>query len=99
MKNAKEQTALHIALVAGQLTVAERLVGYGADVNCADKDGDTPLHYSFVLPKTTGLPKNTPQLLTVLIFKSFVLLQTCLFSFFPLRFKTKFNPRFQMIMR
>lgn len=66
MKNSKEQTALHIALVAGQLSIAEQLVGYGADMNAVDRDGDTPLHYAFVLPKMAAPSKDTPQLLKVI---------------------------------
>ena len=67
MKNVREQTALHVALIAGQLSIAERLVGYGADMDAVDKDGDTPLHYAFVLPKMAAPSKDTPQLLKVII--------------------------------
>ena len=67
VKNACEQTALHIALIAGHLVVAELLVGYGADINAADKDGDTPLHYVFVLHNVAAPSKYTPQLLKVCI--------------------------------
>ena len=67
MKNARDQTALHVALVARQLVVAEQLVGYGADINAVDKDGDTPLHYAFALPKMAAPSNDTPQLLKVYI--------------------------------
>ena len=67
MKNSREQTALHVALIAGQLVVAEQLVGYGADIDAVDKDGDTPLHYAFVLPKMAAPSNDTPQILKVYI--------------------------------
>ena len=65
MKNASEQTALHVALVANCMVVAEQLVGYGADINAADNDGDTVLHYAFALPRMAAQLKDTPQLLKV----------------------------------
>ena len=53
-------------MAAGHLSIAEQLVGYGADMNAVDRDGDTPLHFAFVLPKMVGPSKDTPQLLKVL---------------------------------
>ena len=67
MKNTCEQTALHVALVAGHIMMAEQLVGYGADINAVDKHGDTPLHYVFVAPNMAAPSKYTPQLLKVCI--------------------------------
>eukprot|EP00731_Ephydatia_muelleri_P025552 Em0017g635a len=60
--NGQKQTALHIALMAKSLRIAEQLVGYGADLNVVDKDGDTPLHYAFVLPSMGSVSPDTPQL-------------------------------------
>ena len=65
MKNARDQTALHVALIAGKLVVAEQLVGYGTDINAVDKDGDTPLNYAFTLRKMEAPSNDTPQLLKV----------------------------------
>eukprot|EP00731_Ephydatia_muelleri_P025809 Em0017g892a len=63
--NASEQTALHVALVANCMVVAEQLVGYGADINAADNDGDTVLHYAFALSRMAAPLKDTPQLLKI----------------------------------
>ena len=69
MKNACDQTALHVALIALKLVVAEQLVGYGADINAVDKHGDTPLHYAFVV-KMAAPSKDTPQLLKVHVYNA-----------------------------
>ena len=53
--------------MAGHLVVAEQLVGYGADINAVDKDGDTPLHYAFMIQKMAAPSKDNPQLLKVYI--------------------------------
>ena len=60
--NDQKQTALHIALKARSLRIAEQLVGYGADLDVVDKDGNTPLHYAFVLPSMGSVSVDTPQL-------------------------------------
>ena len=67
MRNARDQTALHVALIAGKLVVAEQLVGYGTDINAVDKDGDTPLNYAFTLRKMVAPSNDNPQLLKVYI--------------------------------
>ena len=65
--NGQKQTALHIALMARSLRIAEQLVGYGADLNVVDKDGNTPLHYAFVLPSMGSVSVDTPQLSKVIV--------------------------------
>ena len=65
MRNNKNQTALHVAIISNKMIVAEQLVGYGADLNCADKAGDTPLHYAFEVQNIAPPSKDTPQLLKV----------------------------------
>lgn len=46
----------------GHLGVVERLVGYGADLNVQDSNGDTPLHVSLVRDTTEIVSSSTPQL-------------------------------------
>ena len=45
-RNAKDESALMIAVLKGQLVLAEKLIDKGADVN---KPGWTPLHYAATL--------------------------------------------------
>lgn len=47
-KNAKQETALHIACRYGLRNILELLLknGKNFDINCVDKDGNTPLHYA-----------------------------------------------------
>ncbi|KAK7471427.1 hypothetical protein BaRGS_00035915 [Batillaria attramentaria] len=51
----KGLTPLHLACIRGQFQSAEALVEFGADVNVADADGDTPLHV------TVGTKVNNPD--------------------------------------
>lgn len=53
--------------MAGSLKIAEQLVGYGADLNVADKYGNTPLHYAFVLATMGSVSLDTPQLSKVTV--------------------------------
>jgi len=47
-KNAKQETALHIACRYGLRNILESLLKFGknVDINAVDKDGNTPLHYA-----------------------------------------------------
>ena len=54
-----------MALSAGKLVIAVQLVRYGADINAVDKDGNTPLHYAFMVQTMEAPSKDTPQLLKV----------------------------------
>lgn len=40
-----DQTPLHLAIARGNTRSIEKLVEYGANVNVADQEGCTPLHY------------------------------------------------------
>ena len=53
-KNFADQTPLHIASREGHIKSLECLVGYGADVEVTDLQGNTPLH--FVLAKKNMKP-------------------------------------------
>lgn len=66
--NAKDDsglTALHIAVHEGHTKMVERLVGYGADLNCTTEEGNTPLHLT--LGRNTMLPPShlTPEIMQV----------------------------------
>ena len=56
------QTALHLAVHQGNTKIVERLVGYGADLNVPDSDGDTPLHIALARDTVDNLSADTPQL-------------------------------------
>ncbi|KRG06356.1 uncharacterized protein Dmoj_GI11891, isoform B [Drosophila mojavensis] len=43
-QNVNQQTALHLAVERQHVQIVKLLVQDGADLNIADKDGDTPLH-------------------------------------------------------
>ena len=62
LKNDLQRTALHMASVEGQAHVIERLVGYGADVNVQDIDGNTALNITLIKKSTQPLSSNTPQM-------------------------------------
>ena len=66
MKNNKSHTPLHCAVIGGYGAIVEALVGYGADVNATDSEGNTALHV--VLIKKAAKPLNeelTPRILKV----------------------------------
>lgn len=47
--NVKDQdgySALHLAVIAGNLSLAKLLLSQGADVNSADNEGHTPAHWA-----------------------------------------------------
>ena len=44
IKSLNGHTALHGAIISGDLKTIEKLVGLGANVSVQDKDGDSPLH-------------------------------------------------------
>lgn len=65
-ENDMKRTALHVAAIEGNCNVIEKLVGFGADLNRVDKDGNTPLHVVFI--KKTAKPlTNAPQITKVLL--------------------------------
>lgn len=58
----RSMTPLHIAAHEGHTAVVELLVGYGADVNAAVDDGNTPLFLVMTLRKMKPLDQDTPHL-------------------------------------
>ena len=56
------QTALHFAVHQGHSRITERLVGFGANLDAQDSDGDTPLHVTLVRETVDPLSADTPQL-------------------------------------
>lgn len=46
-KNQDGQTAMHLACIAGNDRLVEKLIASGANVNCRDSEGNSPLHVSF----------------------------------------------------
>lgn len=45
-KNQDGQTAVHLASKQGEEAILEKLIASGANVNCRDQHGNTPLHYA-----------------------------------------------------
>ncbi|XP_071442937.1 tyrosine-protein kinase Shark isoform X2 [Hetaerina americana] len=45
-KNAEGQTAVHLASVLGKDEILKKLIESGANINCRDTAGNTPLHYA-----------------------------------------------------
>lgn len=45
-KNELGQTAVHLACLETKIEILKLLINSGANVNCRDKDGNTPLHVS-----------------------------------------------------
>lgn len=45
-KNEEGQTAVHLASRLGKNDILEKLINSGANINCRDTDGYTPLHYA-----------------------------------------------------
>lgn len=64
----ENQTALHLAVHQAHLCIVERLVGYGANLNVQDVNGDTPLHIALIRDNTDVLNSDTPQLRRVSIY-------------------------------
>ena len=58
----ENQTALHLAVHQGHFCIVERLVGYGANLNIQDINGDTPLHIALVRDNADVLNSESPQL-------------------------------------
>uniref|UniRef100_T1H9E5 ANK_REP_REGION domain-containing protein n=1 Tax=Rhodnius prolixus TaxID=13249 RepID=T1H9E5_RHOPR len=56
--NVKDQdgySALHLAVIAGNLSLAKLLLSQGADVNSADNEGHTPAHWATVCGEIASL--------------------------------------------
>ena len=53
-----------MAAIEGHCNVIERLVGFGADLNCVDNEGNTPLHVVFIKKNTKPLI-DAPQMMKV----------------------------------
>ncbi|MGC1854076.1 MAG: ankyrin repeat domain-containing protein [Candidatus Aquirickettsiella sp.] len=49
LTDSEGKTCLCLAVKAGLFKVAEKLITLGVDVNIPDEDGNTPLHYAFLL--------------------------------------------------
>ncbi len=58
-------TPLHAAVIKGYVKVVERLVGYGANLNVQDSDGDTPLHLTLDREKMKRPSQETPEIVKV----------------------------------
>ena len=56
------QTALFIAVHQGYTRIVEKLVGFGADLNISDKDGDTALHLAMVRETIALITAETPEI-------------------------------------
>ena len=59
-----KRTPLHVATIEGNCNVIEKLVGFGADLNHVDNDGNTPLHIAFI-KKTTKPLTDAPEMTKV----------------------------------
>lgn len=44
LKNNRNQTPLHLAVIQGHVGMVQLLVSEGSDVNAEDEDGDTAMH-------------------------------------------------------
>lgn len=44
VKNSRNQTPLHLAIIQGHVGLVQLLVSEGSDVNAEDEDGDTAMH-------------------------------------------------------
>lgn len=60
-RNAEKLTSLHIAVHEGYIKIVERLVGFGANLNATDEDGNTPLHFALVRDTMQQPSNDTPQ--------------------------------------
>lgn len=60
-RNAGKLTPLHIAVHEGYIKIVERLVGFGANVNATDEDGNTPLHLALVRDTMQQPSSDTPH--------------------------------------
>ncbi len=58
-------TPLHAAAIKGYVRIIERLVGYGADLNIADSDGDTALHLTLGRDNMASPSQDTPEIVKV----------------------------------
>ena len=63
--NAIKLTPLHIAVHEGHITIVERLVGFGANVNATDEPGNTPLHLALAKSTMQQPSNDTPQMIKV----------------------------------
>ena len=63
-KSTEGYTPLHAAVIKGKPNMVELLVSHGADVNCIDNTGNTPLHLNFSAHKAIMAGEVTTPLLT-----------------------------------
>ncbi|CAI8033704.1 E3 ubiquitin-protein ligase MIB2 [Geodia barretti] len=58
-------TSLHLAAHGGETAMLERLVGYGADLNCATREGNTALHFTLARKNMAAPSPLSPHILEV----------------------------------
>ena len=68
MTTDRGQTALIVAVHQGYTRIVEKLVGYGADLNVSDADGDTALHLALVRETIASITVDTPEMDKVRLF-------------------------------
>ena len=61
-------TPLHIAVHEGHVRIVERLVGFGADLNVATKEGNTALHLALGRKIMSEPDERTPFIKKVIKF-------------------------------
>jgi ankyrin repeat protein len=68
VRNNQTHTPLHCAIIGGYVSIIEALVGYGADVNAADLEGNTALHILLIKKAAKPLSEElTPHIIKVSI--------------------------------
>lgn len=66
VRNNRTHTPLHCAIIGGYGAIVEALVGYGADINAADLEGNTALHILLIKKAAKPLSEElTPRIVKV----------------------------------
>lgn len=66
VRNNQTHTPLHCAIIGGYSAIIEALVGYGADINAADLEGNTALHILLIKKVAKPLSEElTPHIVKV----------------------------------